>query len=141
MFSINPALISKCIILMQYIIPVVALVAISSAYDWIVFILLVLLILVALTYVMVGGCILSVLQQNLGENDFTVYDPFIKLFGLKKNDKNRRRVSSTLLLLYLAIVYYIYKSRYGLTLQPMKTVVVKLVHILDRILKGTQTKQ
>ena len=141
MFSINPVLVGKCIIFMQYIIPVVALVAISSAYDWIVFIILVFLTMVVLSYVMAGGCMISVLQHNLGENDFTAYDPVIKLFRLEKNVKNRRRVSCLLLLLYLAIVYYIYKGRYGLTLQPMKTVVVKLVHILDGILKGAQNKQ
>ena len=63
-------------------------------------------------YVLFGGCILTILEQRLCKENYTVVDPFIKLFGLEINSKNRKSFTLCIMLPLLVIIVLIFYFRF-----------------------------
>lgn len=57
-------------------------------------------------------CFLSVLEQNLCNDDFVIVDPALELFDYEINSYNRYYISNVLGLTYMAIVCSIYYIRF-----------------------------
>jgi hypothetical protein len=74
---------------------------------WIVFVLLVIILLM---FILFDGCILSMIENKVCNDDFTIADPFLELLDWEKNTKNRFNVTLMVGSSYyvaIAIIYYI----------------------------------
>lgn len=57
-----------------------------------------------------GGCILSMVENKICNDDFTIADPFLELLQLEKNSNNRYNITCAIGSVYciiIAIVYYV----------------------------------
>jgi len=68
--------------------------------------------IMALMYVLFGGCILTILEQRLCKENYTILDPFIELIGLKINSKNRKIFTLCTMVPFLSIVSLIFYFRF-----------------------------
>jgi hypothetical protein len=69
-----------------------------------------LLLLIFLMFFVFGGCILSMVENKICNDDFTVADPFLELLEMEKNSKNRFNISLTIFTIFdiiIGIIYYI----------------------------------
>jgi len=74
---------------------------------WIVFVLLVIILVMFITF---DGCILSMIENKVCNDDFTIADPFLEHLDWEKNTKNRFNVTLMVGLTYyvaIGIIYYI----------------------------------
>jgi hypothetical protein len=67
----------------------------------IVFLTLFLLMIIFFLFFIFGGCFLSVVENRICKDDFTIADPFLELIQAKKSNKNRYNVS-----LLIGFIYY-----------------------------------
>ena len=70
------------------------------------------LFIMALMYVLFGGCILTILEQRLCKENYTILDPFIELIGLKINSKNRKIFTLCTMVPFLSIISLIFYFRF-----------------------------
>jgi len=68
--------------------------------------------IMALMYVLFGGCILTILEQRLCKENYTILDPVIKLIGLEINSKNRKIFTLCTMVPFLSIVSLIFYFRF-----------------------------
>ena len=69
-----------------------------------------LLLLIFLMFFVFGGCILSMVENKICNDDFTIADPFLELLEMEKTSKNRFNISLTIFTIYniiIGIIYYI----------------------------------
>jgi hypothetical protein len=69
-----------------------------------------LLLLIFLMFFVFGGCILSMVENKICNDDFTIADPFLELLEMEKNSKNRFNISLTIFTIFniiIGIIYYI----------------------------------
>ncbi len=74
---------------------------------WVVFILLVIIIVMFFAF---DGCILSMIEDKVCNDDFTIADPFLECLDWEKTTKNRFNVTLMVGLTYyvaIVIIYYI----------------------------------
>jgi hypothetical protein len=74
---------------------------------WFVFVLLVIILVMFFAF---DGCILSMIEDKVCNDDFTIADPFLESFDWEKNKKNRFNVTLIVGLTYyvaIGIIYYI----------------------------------
>ena len=76
---------------------------------WIVFILL---LIIMFMFFIFNGCILSMIENKVCNDDFTVADPFLELAGWEKNSKNRFNMTLIVGLTYYIIFGIIYYVRF-----------------------------
>jgi len=69
-----------------------------------------LLVIIFFMFFLFGGCILSMIENQICNDDFTIADPFLELLELEKNSKNRFNISCIIggsYYVMIAIIYYI----------------------------------
>jgi len=69
-----------------------------------------LLLLIFLMFFVFGGCILSMVENKICNDDFTIADPFLELLEMEKTSKNRFNISLTIFTIFniiIGIIYYI----------------------------------
>ncbi len=74
---------------------------------WIIFVLLVIILVMFITF---DGCILSMIENKVCNDDFTIADPFLECLDWEKTTKNRFNVTLMVGLTYyvaIVIIYYI----------------------------------
>jgi hypothetical protein len=72
-----------------------------------------LLICVLLMFFVFNGCIMSMIEHKICDDDFTIADPFLELLDLEKNTKNRYKISLFVGLSYYIIVGTVYYVRFS----------------------------
>ena len=90
--------------------PVSYLILSVLAPRFIVNIVAALLLAIFLMFFVFGGCILSMVENQICNDDFTIADPFLELLEMEKNSKNIFNISLTIFTIYniiIAIIYYI----------------------------------
>jgi hypothetical protein len=58
------------------------------------------------------GCILSMIEHKICDDDFTIADPFLELLEWEKNSKNRFNVTLLIGFFYYVIIGIIYYTRF-----------------------------
>lgn len=74
---------------------------------WIVFVLLIIILVMFFAF---DGCILSMIEDKVCNDDFTIADPFLEYLDWEKNTKNRFNITLIVGLTYyvaIVIIYYI----------------------------------
>lgn len=90
--------------------PVSYLILSVLAPRYVVNIVAALLLVIFLMFFVFGGCILSMVENKICNDDFTIADPFLELLELEKTSKNRFNISLTIFTIYniiIGIIYYI----------------------------------
>ena len=76
----------------------------------IVWIVLFLLVIILFMFFIFDGCILSMIENKICDDDFTIADPFLELLKWEKTSKNRFNVTIIVGLIYyiaIGIIYYV----------------------------------
>jgi len=68
--------------------------------------------IIIIMYILLGGCILTILEQRLCKENYTIFDPFIKLIGLEINFKNRKLFTLYTIVTFLTIILSIFYFRF-----------------------------
>jgi hypothetical protein len=90
--------------------PVFFILIASLAPKKIVWIVLFLLLIILFMFFIFDGCILSMIENKVCNDDFTIADPFLEVLDWEKNTKNRFNVTLLVGSTYyitIAIIYYI----------------------------------
>ena len=90
--------------------PVSYLILSVLAPRYVVNIVAALLLVIFLMFIVFGGCILSMVENKICNDDFTIADPFLELLEMEKTSKNRFNISLTIFTIYniiIGIIYYI----------------------------------
>ena len=69
-----------------------------------------LLIVIFFMFFAFGGCILSMIENKICNDDFTIADPFLEALELEKNSKNRFNISCIIggsYYVMIAVIYFI----------------------------------
>jgi len=70
------------------------------------------LIVILFMFIIFGGCILSMVENKICNDDFTIADPFLELLEMEKNSKNRFNISLTIFTIFNIIIGIIYYVRF-----------------------------
>lgn len=68
------------------------------------------LVVVFFLFLIFGGCFLTMVENQICNDDFTIADPFLELLEWEKNSKNRFNISCIIggsYCVQIAIIYYI----------------------------------
>ena len=90
--------------------PVSYLILSVLAPRYVVNIVAALLLVIFLMFIVFGGCILSMVENKICNDDFTIADPFLELLEMEKTSKNRFNISLTIFTIFniiIGIIYYI----------------------------------
>jgi hypothetical protein len=71
-----------------------------------------LLILIIVMFFLFNGCMISMVENKICNDDFTIIDPFLELLECEKNKKNRYNVTILVGLSYYAVIGCIYYFRF-----------------------------
>jgi hypothetical protein len=97
--------------------PVSYLILSVLAPRYVVNIVAALLLFIFLMFIVFGGCILSMVENKICNDDFTIADPFLELLEMEKNSKNRFNISLTIFTIYNIIIAIIYYVRFTLKIE------------------------
>lgn len=78
----------------------------------VVWIVLFLLVIIFFMFFVFDGCILSMIENKVCNDDFTVADPFLELLEWEKNSKNRFNITLLIGLTYYTTIGIIYCIRF-----------------------------
>jgi len=67
---------------------------------------------VLISFYTFDSCFLSILEQNLCNDDFVIIDPILELYDLEINTANRYYISNIIGIIYLTIICLIYYIRF-----------------------------
>ena len=81
----------------------------------IVWVALFLLVVIFFMFFIFDGCILSMIENKVCNDDFTIADPFLEVLEWDKNTKNRFNVTLVVGLSYYIVIGIIYYIRFFLT--------------------------
>ena len=70
------------------------------------------LVVILFMFIVFGGCILSMVENKICNDDFTIADPFLELLEMEKNSKNRFNISLTIFTIFNIIIGIIYYVRF-----------------------------
>jgi len=70
------------------------------------------LVVILFMFIIFGGCILSMVENKICNDDFTIADPFLELLEMEKNSKNRFNISLTIFTIFNIIIGIIYYVRF-----------------------------
>jgi len=93
--------------------PVSLMVISLFAPRYIVILVIALLLVIFFMYIAFGGCILSMLENKMCKDDFTVADPFLELLRLDKTSKNRYNITFVIGIIYYVMIAAIYHVRFN----------------------------
>ena len=71
-----------------------------------------LLVIIFFMFFAFGGCILSMIENQICNDDFTIADPFLELVEWEKSSKNRYNISCIIGGSYYVIIAIIYCIRF-----------------------------
>lgn len=74
-----------------------------------IFTILVVMSIIIMFYIF-DGCWLSMLEQELYNDNFSIIDPFLEIFNMEINNKNRKNISiinAFVYILTMGLIYYI----------------------------------
>ena len=78
-------------------------------------ILFVLIIFCLIMYITLNGCVLTKLERNLSNSDFTVVDPLLKGLGIKIDKKSRYYITLVLYIItFFMTSYKLYFKKYNI---------------------------
>jgi hypothetical protein len=97
--------------------PVSYLILSVLAPRYVVNIVAALLLVIFLMFIVFGGCILSMVENKICNDDFTIADPFLELLEMEKTSKNRFNISLTIFTIYNIIIAIIYYIRFTLKIE------------------------
>ena len=97
--------------------PVSYLILSLLAPRYVVNIVAALLLVIFLMFIVFGGCILSMVENKICNDDFTIADPFLELLEMEKTSKNRFNISLTIFTIYNIIIAIIYYVRFTLKIE------------------------
>ncbi len=80
--------------------------------DWMVGLIILFIACSVVSYITFNGCILSMLEHRLCQDDFTLIDPFLEYFSLEITNKNRNQISYLCIPIYLFIIACILYYRF-----------------------------
>jgi hypothetical protein len=92
--------------------PIFFILIASFAQKKVVWIVIFLLLVIFLMFFIFNGCILSMIENKVCDDDFTVADPFLELLEWEKNSKNRFNVTLLVGVFYYIVVGIIYYIRF-----------------------------
>jgi hypothetical protein len=103
-----------CLIIrsVHFSLPIIIFTVVMCASKFLALLFIIFSFIIVLMYVLFGGCILTILEQQLCKENYTVVDPFIKLFGLEINSKNRKSFTLCIMLPLLVIIVLIFYFRF-----------------------------
>jgi hypothetical protein len=78
----------------------------------IVWVVIFLLVVIFLMFFIFDGCILSMIENKVCNDDFTIADPFLEVMEWEKNTKNRFNVTLIVGLSYYIVIGIIYYIRF-----------------------------
>jgi len=78
----------------------------------VVWVVLFLLLVIFFMFFVFDGCILSMIENKVCDDDFTIADPFLEMLNLEKNTKNRLNITLIVGLIYYITVGIIYYTRF-----------------------------
>jgi hypothetical protein len=81
----------------------------------VVWVVIFLLVVIFLMFFIFDGCILSMIENKVCNDDFTIADPFLEVLEWDKNTKNRFNVTLVVGLSYYIVIGIIYYIRFFLT--------------------------
>jgi hypothetical protein len=93
--------------------PILCIIISLFAPRYIVNLVIVLLIIIFIMYIAFGGCILSMIENKICNDDFTIADPFLELLQLDKTSNNRYNITLVIGIIYYAITAIIYHVRFN----------------------------
>ena len=70
------------------------------------------LVVVFFLFFIFGGCFLTMVENQICNDDFTIADPFLELLELEKSSKNRFNISAIIGGSYYSLVAIIYYIRF-----------------------------
>ena len=94
--------------------PISYLILSLLASRYVVNIIVGLLFIIILMFFVFDGCILSMIENKICNDDFTVADPFLELLEMEKNYKNRFNISLIIFTIFNIIIGIIYYFRFML---------------------------
>jgi hypothetical protein len=102
--------------------------------QWVVTIHALNLIGVFIFFFIFNGCLLTMLEQRLCGDNYTISDPFIEQMGMELNTKNRLRVSYFIAISYFMFFFLVYYYRFYFRkatklVKPMTNIIKKLTPI------------
>jgi hypothetical protein len=109
---ISNKLLCLIIRLVHFSLPIIIFTVVMCASKFLALLFIIFSFIIVLMYVLFGGCILTILEQRLCKENYTVVDPFIKLFGLEINSKNRKSFTLCIMLPLLVIIVLIFYFRF-----------------------------
>jgi len=70
------------------------------------------LVVVFFLFLIFGGCFLTMVENQICNDDFTIADPFLELLELEKSSKNRFNISAIIGGSYYSLIATIYYIRF-----------------------------
>jgi hypothetical protein len=103
-----------CLIIrsVHFSLPIIIFTVVMCASKFFALLFIIFSFIIVLMYVLFGGCILTILEKRLCKENYTVVDPFIELFGLEINSKNRKSFTLCTMLPLLVIILLIFYLRF-----------------------------
>ena len=92
--------------------PISYLILAVLAPRYVVNIVAALLLVIFIMFYVFGGCILSMVENKICNDDFTIADPFLELLEMELISKNRFNISLTVFAIYNIIIATIYYVRF-----------------------------
>jgi len=78
------------------------------------------LLFVAILYFIFDGCFLSMLEHRICGDEFTIADPFLELFNMEINHKNRIKITYYVIAIYMVCFYIIYFFKFHIFYKSSK---------------------
>ena len=90
------------------------------------------LMAVFVLFFLFNGCLLTMLEHRLCGDEYTIADPFIELFGLELNSKNRMIISyfiagSYFVFFFMVYYYRFYFKKAKKLIKPVATIIENVV--------------
>ncbi len=92
--------------------PIYCILSLIYGPKWVAILCLANLCLAFISLVFFNGCILSKIEKKLDGEDVVIIDPFMHLFNIPINSKNRFNTSIVAGSIYIIFAFYIYYKRF-----------------------------
>jgi len=81
--------------------------------TWMVILATIFVIVIVVAFIVFRGCLLSMLETRLCQDDFNICDPILEYYSIEINNQNRMKLSLPVMILYLFLSLGIVFCRYG----------------------------
>ena len=98
---------------LHFAFPALFILVVLTAPFWAVMSAIAGLFIVAYLFTTYRGCLLSMLEQRLCKDDFTVIDPVLEWTGTPINNRGRRRMTYSFMAIHFILGLWIFWMRWG----------------------------